>query len=130
MWQRQFEESTANAGARGGGPSGGGFDPFPALSAAQAANPYASHARRAPVEEGRARGVGTFTAEPVDRQVVKGRGVWDRGRWYVTFARERAADGGSLGSSKIAFALWDGARGERGGRKAVSGWYPFAFGGP
>src|SRR6185369_11778746 len=101
--------------------------PFPAFSAAQASNPHVSQGRRSPIEEGHARGLGTFTANPMARQLVAGRGVWAQRRWYVTFVRQRPRDGGSALPAKLAFALWDGARNERGGRKAISGWYPLVL---
>lgn len=67
--------------------------------------------------------VGTLTPKPA--QVVAGRGFWDNGTWHVVFRRsldiadpEQDADFNTL--NRVAFAVWDGANGDRGGRKSIS----------
>lgn len=80
--------------------------------------------RETPVEDLVAAGFGTLTT--AGRQTVQGRGVWDDGRWYVVFGREMRSPGGLYvpfddGSKlNVAFAVWDGAEGERDGIKSVS----------
>jgi DMSO reductase family type II enzyme heme b subunit len=62
---------------------------------------------------------------------VGARAKWEGGTWRVVLARPLAASGQSgktvsleVGKRvKIAFAIWDGDRGERGGLKSFSqGW--------
>ena len=91
---------------------------FPARAAG---NPTAfSH----PVQDLVAVGFGTLS--PAADQAVRGTAVWENGRWSAVFARELshgAAEQVSLGegaSADIAFAVWDGSRGERDGIKSVS----------
>ncbi|GFP29377.1 ethylbenzene dehydrogenase-related protein [Candidatus Hakubella thermalkaliphila] len=74
-----------------------------------------------------ARGVGTIT--PKETQNVLGRGLWDKGTWYVVFRRSLKPTDPQLdaafspGGGKLsAFAIWNGAKGDRGGRKSISDW--------
>ncbi len=67
--------------------------------------------------------VGTLTPKPA--QSVQGRGLWDNGIWHVVFKRplditdpEQDADFNTL--SRVAFAVWNGENGDRGGRKSIS----------
>jgi cytochrome c oxidase subunit 2 len=59
---------------------------------------------------------------------VEGRGVWREGRWRVVVKRALKAAGGkediAIGPRSIyaAFAVWDGDKGDRGGRKSISEW--------
>ncbi|KAB2946921.1 MAG: ethylbenzene dehydrogenase-related protein [Candidatus Methanoperedens sp.] len=67
--------------------------------------------------------VGTLTPKPA--QNVQGRGIWDNGTWQVVFKRsldiadpEQDADFNTL--TRVAFAVWNGANGDRGGRKSIA----------
>ncbi len=67
--------------------------------------------------------VGTLTPKPA--QNVQGRGLWNNGTWQVVFKRslniadpEQDADFNTL--RRVAFAVWNGANGDRGGRKSIS----------
>lgn len=81
------------------------------------------------VQDLNAAGFGSVTAQPVTEQNVVGTGLWNSGRWNVLVRRAlRSRDRGDaalpLGEViPIAFAVWDGDRGDRDGQKAVSTWY-------
>lgn len=71
--------------------------------------------------------VGTIT--PKETQNVLGRGLWDKGTWYVVFKRSLKPTDPQLdaafspGGKKLSvFAVWNGAKGDRGGRKSISDW--------
>ena len=70
--------------------------------------------------------VGTIT--PKDVQNISGRGFWKDGVWQVVFKRSlRAVDSEDdadfkQGKKLCAFAVWNGAKGDRGGRKVISDW--------
>jgi DMSO reductase family type II enzyme heme b subunit len=82
-------------------------------------------------EDGRGRHVvaeGLGTTRTVDVESVRGRGLWQGGRWRVVIARAlRVATAGPVAqlrageSTGFAVAVWDGAHAERGGIKAFSG---------
>ncbi len=78
------------------------------------------------VEDLIARGVGTLT--PRAHQRVQGRGLWRNGTWTVLLTRALAtheAEEATLPVGKaraVAFAVWDGAKGDRGARKSITGW--------
>ena len=61
-------------------------------------------------------------------QNVQGRGVWKEGTWLVVMVRgmrsksDRDAQFTPGQSLPVAFAVWDGAQGDRDGQKAVSVW--------
>ncbi|KCZ70347.1 Ethylbenzene dehydrogenase [Candidatus Methanoperedens nitroreducens] len=68
---------------------------------------------------------GTLT--PKESQNVEGRGLWDNGMWHVVFKRslkqadpELDARFDASGNKLVAFAVWDGAKGDRGSRKSIS----------
>jgi mono/diheme cytochrome c family protein len=101
----------------------------PAYLTAQAAgNPIGTRLHPSPVEDLVAEGFGTLTSQPPADQNVRGRGVWREGRWEVVFVRSLAGRGDidaslSAGQSvSIAFAVWDGAKGDRNGKKSVTEW--------
>jgi len=84
--------------------------------------------RRSSVEDLNALGFGTLTSQPTEDQNVQGRGIWKGGKWRVVMVREMQSKsdrdtqftpGQSL---PVAFAVWDGAQGDRDGQKAVSVW--------
>ena len=70
--------------------------------------------------------VGTIT--PKEIQNVSGRGFWKDGVWQVVFKRSLGAvdseDGADFkqGKKLCAFAVWNGSKGDRGGRKTISDW--------
>ncbi|GBC78056.1 Dimethylsulfide dehydrogenase subunit gamma [bacterium HR08] len=89
--------------------------------------PIATEPIPSAVEDLVARGVGTLT--PRAHQRVQGRGFWKKGMWTVILTRalavSGAADEAALpigGTRAVAFAVWDGAKGDRGARKSITGW--------
>jgi hypothetical protein len=95
----------------------------------QAGNPV-SRPRTNPVENIIAQGFGSATdMEKAGNQNVLGKGLRDGKRWVVLFKRpisssERfEANFKEGGVTPVAFAVWDGSEGDRGGRKVVSTWY-------
>jgi len=69
------------------------------------------------------------TLAPKQNQTVQGRGIYENGTWSVVFKRpmniedpevELVLDDGQ--EKLIAFALWNGSNGDRGGRKSISDW--------
>jgi DMSO reductase family type II enzyme heme b subunit len=72
--------------------------------------------------------VGTVTLKPT--QTVNGRGEYRNGVWRAVFKRSLAAgdpeidaDFAKPGVSQLsAFAVWNGSKGDRGGRKSISDW--------
>jgi complex iron-sulfur molybdoenzyme family reductase subunit gamma len=107
---------------------GGYVDSYPFAddlyyTARQAGNPL-SQVDRSPVQNLVAGGFGTLEVTEVGR--LQGHGVHSDGRWTVVFTRpfqptgdlQPIFDGGS--PVDVAFAVWDGSRGERDGLKSVS----------
>jgi len=98
---------------------------MPALAAG---NPMIQLDRRSPVEELVAEGFGTATHVPDSPS--NGRGVWKDGRWTVVLDRpldkadRLVARLLSSDTNLIAFAVWDGAAGNRGGQKHYCTWIP------
>jgi DMSO reductase family type II enzyme heme b subunit len=125
-WQREVD---AQAARRLAAPAvDGPVTPLAVLPANAARNPYAANDRRGPVEEGIAGGAGTFTSRAVQR--AGGAGVWKRDTWYVVLSRDFDRNELSISSNaKLAFAVWDGANGDRGAQKAISSWYPVSIAG-
>ena len=87
----------------------------------RAANPRASA-----VEDILSEGPGSITAK--EKQAVTGRGRWKEGRWAVVVARALTTPEtidfqfATGARSRLALAVWDGARGEKGSRKSISEW--------
>ncbi len=85
-------------------------------------NPYAAF--EGPVQNLVAQAFGTLA--PAASQSVSGHGVYENGRWQVVFARpfdassEEEAAFSAGQPTDVAFAVWDGANGERDGMKSVS----------
>ncbi|MFQ5904801.1 MAG: ethylbenzene dehydrogenase-related protein, partial [Candidatus Binatia bacterium] len=89
--------------------------------------------RGTPVEDLNAAGLRTLTSQPAEQQNVKGKGVWEDGKWKVIFHRYFQTDyeyDVVFEPTKkikklrpIAFAIWDGGNSERDGQKAVSSFY-------
>ncbi len=95
----------------------------------EAGNPV-SKPRVNPVENIIAQGFGSATdMEKAETQNVTGKGLRDGNKWLVVFKRTIASQEkfnaifkeGSV--TPVAFAVWDGSEGHRGGRKVVSTWY-------
>ena len=84
--------------------------------------------RTSSVEDLTAVGFGSLTAQPADRQEVQGASAHGDGRWRVVFSRKLAdpdPNDAPLATARtfvVAFAVWDGARGDRNGQKSVSNW--------
>jgi len=71
--------------------------------------------------------IGTVT--PKSRQIVVGRGLWTNATWHVVMKRALEPEGAEASSDALlgpgrvklcAFAVWNGAAGDRGGRKSIS----------
>lgn len=88
--------------------------------------PIARESVASAVEDLIARGVGTLT--PRAHQRVRGRGFWKEGTWTVVLTRALAThEVGEatlpVGKTRaVAFAVWDGAKGDRGARKSITEW--------
>jgi DMSO reductase family type II enzyme heme b subunit len=73
-----------------------------------------------------AAGPGTIT--PKEKTSVSGRGLWRDARWRVVLKRPLVASDPERdvqfisGKKYIAFAVWDGDKGDRGSRKSISDW--------
>ncbi len=80
------------------------------------------------VEELNAEGFGTITPQPHGQQNVEGYGVWKDGEWTVVFVRDLDVTGKWDAQLRkddpvlVAFAVWDGVKEDRNGRKVVSVW--------
>lgn len=99
------------------------------MIAAQSGNPMADDQRKNPVEELTAHGFGSGTH--VGDTPSRGRGVWSEGRWFVVIDRPIRPDDPLIkrfvdnpDKQLIAFAVWDGAAGNRGGKKHITNWLP------
>jgi mono/diheme cytochrome c family protein len=72
-----------------------------------------------------AEGFGTITS--LEIQDIEGKGVWVNGKWHIVMKRtfESSSGAGIKKDTNIpmAFAVWDGGSGERGGEKSVSPWH-------
>lgn len=94
---------------------------YPGLAAG---NILSRQQRTSPVEELVAEGYGTLTTLPVQRAL--GRGVSARGKWKVSLGTPAAGEDVPAlkpGSSvPVAFAVWDGGKQQRGGRKHFADW--------
>jgi DMSO reductase family type II enzyme heme b subunit len=68
---------------------------------------------------------GLGTAQETAKSATQARARWLDGRWEVVFARPLSTDTDGVklspkGSSKVAFAVWEGASQERAGLKSFS----------
>ncbi len=90
--------------------------------------------KTSPVEELNATGQGTVTPLPKEAQRVEGNGIWAMGKWWVVFRRALGTEDPydvqfRIGDRiPIAFAVWDGDAGDRGGQKAVTTWQVLEIG--
>ena len=85
-----------------------------------------------PVEELNAEGFGTITPQPAANQNVEGSGEWKDGIWTVVFLRGMPKTGKwdvdfaqRIDPALMAFAVWDGVKEDRNGRKVISVWQRF-----
>jgi len=84
-----------------------------------------------PVEELNAEGFGTVTPQPPENQNIEGQGEWKDGYWTVVFLRDMPKMGKwdvelvRKDPALMAFAVWDGLKEDRNGRKVVSVWQRF-----
>ena len=68
------------------------------------------------------------TVTPKETQEVEGRGMWKDGTWQAVFKRSMIAIDTEedavfeRGKRLSAFAVWNGEKGDRGGRKSISDW--------
>ena len=91
-------------------------------------NPRSQPIKRTSVEEQIAEGFGSLTT--IERQSAVGKGVYADDEWSVVIERpfvtgdpnDPAWAPGK--ASSVAFAVWDGAKGEIGSRKGISVWVP------
>jgi hypothetical protein len=80
-----------------------------------------------------AKGFGSLTMRPRVSQLVSASATWKDGRWTVVLRRPlqvKPEEGIGLASGDrlaIAFALWDGAAGDRNGQKLVSIWHDLSL---
>lgn len=95
---------------------------YPAIFAG---NPLATRERKSAVEELVAQGYGTITSH--EQQRAEGTGVNTAGRWEVTLVMPM--NGGTRSpvlrpgeSTRVALAIWDGGKGDRGARKQFANW--------
>ena len=81
------------------------------------------------VEELNAEGFGTITPQRPEEQNVEGLGEWVDGEWTVVFTRKMEPDNKwdadfahRTDPALTAFAVWDGSKEDRNGRKVVTVW--------
>jgi DMSO reductase family type II enzyme heme b subunit len=103
------------------------------LTGLAAGNAMSSPKRKTPVEALVAKGFGTLTSLPPDKQTVEGKGVWKDGSWSVVMRRPRNSDAPPTlrpgGKYTVAVAVWDGSSGDRDGQKLVSQWLELTLAG-
>jgi hypothetical protein len=80
--------------------------------------------RDRPVQDLAASGPGTL--RPADRTVSTGAGKATTTGWSVVIVRPLPNGLAAGGRSQVAFAVWQGSKGEAGARKMRSGWIPLA----
>lgn len=99
------------------------------ITARAAGNALAAEKRTSPVEDLNAAGFGSTTTQPATSQNVTGTGVWQDGKWRVTFVRDLTSADPldrrfTVGETiPVSFAVWRGEHGDRNGQKAVSTWF-------
>ncbi len=87
-------------------------------------NPLSQPRKASPVEKLVAQGAGTL--EQLPTQDAVGKGVWREGWWRVVLGKPlRASDPREVslvpgGTYAVAFAVWQGAQGDRGARKSIT----------
>jgi complex iron-sulfur molybdoenzyme family reductase subunit gamma len=104
------------------------------LTGQMAANPRSASTFASSVEDLSAIGFGTLTSQPPEAQNVLGASEYRDGAWRVVMSRaledgdpnDAALDPGGP-AAVVAFAVWEGSRGDRDGLKSVSTWLSLAF---
>lgn len=110
------------------------FGPDGFLAGQAAGNPRSAAVRPSSVEDLNAIGFGTLTPQVPEGQNVHGASEFREGVWRVVMSRP-LSDGDPndaildpRGSAAVvAFAVWDGSRGDRDGQKSVSSWLALAL---
>jgi hypothetical protein len=87
---------------------------------ARALGNYRQGPRTQPVEDLIAEGPGTLSPNP--QTFSKGKGVRTKTGWAVVITRPLPEGFSKEKPSQIAFAIWEGSRGETGARKMRTGW--------
>lgn len=93
-----------------------------------AGNVVADPTRQSAAEDLRAEGFGTLRARPRHDRAVVARGVHGTDSYRVVFRRSLAGDGEGAVALRpgttvpVAFAVWNGAAGDRDGKKSVTIW--------
>lgn len=114
--------------------AGGGVDMDALIYGGIMSNPVArlNTTGENPVEELNAEGFGTVTPQPGENQNVEGSGEWKDGVWTVVFLRDMPKTGKwdvdfakRIDPALVAFAVWDGVKEDRNGRKVISVWQRF-----
>ncbi|MFQ5444301.1 MAG: ethylbenzene dehydrogenase-related protein, partial [Nitrospinales bacterium] len=108
----------------------GGVDMDALIYGGMRSNPVASltSISDSEVQELNAEGFGTVTPQPEDKQNVDGHGEWKDGVWTVVLVRDMVKVGEwdvnlvRKDSALTAFAVWDGQKEDRNGRKVISVW--------
>jgi hypothetical protein len=99
-----------------------------------AGNLVADPTRRAAAEDLRAEGFGTLRARPRPDQDVEAQGAWNTGTYRVVLRRTLKARGPDAvrlrpgRTTPLAFAVWNGAAGDRDGKKSVTIWQDLHLG--
>lgn len=143
-WRSDFQADIE----RGGGPTTVNMNPaavpayYPLPVAAEpnfraalgAANPIAQPDKRSPVESLAAGGFGTLSSSGLVQ--AAGWASWAGGKWSAVLARPLVtadlddADLESEAQTSVAFAVWDGGRGDISGKKTISSWVTLGIGSP
>jgi DMSO reductase family type II enzyme heme b subunit len=76
--------------------------------------------RQQPVEDLIAEGPGTLTPNP--QSFSKGKGIRTAKGWAVVISRPLPEGFSKEKPTQIAFAVWEGSKGETGARKMRTGW--------
>ena len=98
------------------------------VTAWAAGNVVADPHRRRAVEDLSAQGFGTLRTRSAATKDLEGFGVYDKGSYRVVFRRKLAGAGEHAvtltpgRTTLVGFAVWDGAAGDRDGRKSVTIW--------
>ena len=115
----------------------GGLGPDGFLTAQDVGNLRAAATIVSSVEDLDAIGFGSLTSQPPEAQNVHGASEHRDGIWRVVMSRDLTVEdpndavlspGGTAGV--VAFAVWDGSRGDRNGQKSVSTWLSLALPAP
>ncbi len=103
------------------------------VTAWAAGNIVADPTRKTPVENLVAQGQGTLRARPAADQTVEAVGVHTTGTYRVALRRSLRGSGNDAIDLKprdtisVAFAVWNGAAGDRDGKKSVTIWQELRF---